>query len=593
MKKLFGTFICIALGTNILIGQSVECVTCKGNIIDPLKVSSAIGEKNTSNGMSSFAGGKVSEASGDYSFAFGNMAKANALSAIALGAENQSLGMYSVAIGRGSICNEGASMALGYMNIAQIESSYLFGQFLKSTSNGNVTIGMGAGIGSNYLVNNKSYSLMVGFNSIYPTLFVEGKSSAYNDKTGKVGIGNITTPTAKLHIKADNNEDASLKLEPTGTSYFAKILLGDDVHTISAKPNADMKFSTPALNNFVFENGKVVTGGLQVSTSPGNGKLLQSDFSGNALWTDPAWTIGAQGNVYKIATGNVGIGVTTPTQKLEVAGNVKITSGYAMTSQVQAIDANGLKLTGTGGSGITVVNDGKVGIGTASTPTQKLEVAGNVKITSGYAMTSQVQAIDANGLKLYNSAGSGILINNSGNVGIGTTNPTAQLELYDIYTAGGTNLKIGNDSYLSDIDETNTLGILGAVNNAVGAIKLGLTGPKLYGENGNLGIGTTNITGYKLAVAGIIHAEEVKVEHADSWYDFVFDENYELQDVYELEEFIKQNKHLPDVPAEKEVKENGINLGEMNGLLLKKVEELTLYIIQQQKEIDELKRKLD
>ena len=232
-----------------------------------------------------------------------------------------------------------------------------------------------------------------------------------------------------------------------------------------------------------------------------------------------------------------------------------------------------------------LTEDGKLGIGNLS-PYYLLDVAGDIRFTG--------QLYDATGLfkpSPWLSTGNDIYYND-GNVGIGTTNPIAQLELADFGTAGSMNLKIGNDVYLSDIDNGNTLGILGCQDNTVGAIKLGMNGPKLYGENGNLGIGTTDISGYKLAVAGTIHAEEVMVEHADKWYDYVFEDDYNLTSLSELETYISENKHLPEVPSEKEVHENGISLGYMNGILLKKIEELTLYVIEQQKEIEELKLRM-
>ena len=90
-----------------------------------------------------------------------------------------------------------------------------------------------------------------------------------------------------------------------------------------------------------------------------------------------------------------------------------------------------------------------------------------------------------------------------------------------------------------------------------------------------------------------IYAEEIAVTaNAGNihWYDYVFNKDYKLMSLYELEQFIQTNKHLPEIPSETEVKENGINLGEMQGKLLLKIEELTLYIIELQKQIDELKQ---
>ncbi len=101
----------------------------------------------------------------------------------------------------------------------------------------------------------------------------------------------------------------------------------------------------------------------------------------------------------------------------------------------------------------------------------------------------------------------------------------------------------------------------------------------------------TQYDGYKLFVEQGILTEKVKVAVKDSkdWYDNVFDIDYRLMSLKKLEQFIQDNKHLPDMPTTSEVMNDGLDLGKMNGLLLKKVEELTLYLINQQKEIEELK----
>lgn len=108
--------------------------------------------------------------------------------------------------------------------------------------------------------------------------------------------------------------------------------------------------------------------------------------------------------------------------------------------------------------------------------------------------------------------------------------------------------------------------------------------------NGNVGIGTVNTFGYKLAVNGTIGAKEIKVELSSPWPDYVFSQSYKLIPINELDSFLRLNKHLPEMPSEKDVIENGISLGEINTRLLQKVEELTLYIIDLQKQIDELKK---
>jgi hypothetical protein len=105
--------------------------------------------------------------------------------------------------------------------------------------------------------------------------------------------------------------------------------------------------------------------------------------------------------------------------------------------------------------------------------------------------------------------------------------------------------------------------------------------------NGNVGIGVVNPT-QKLEVNGTIKTKEVNVT-ATGWADYVFKPDYELTSISEVERFIRENGHLPNLPSEKEVFENGVNLLEMNVKLLEKVEELTLYVIGLKKEIEELK----
>ena len=97
---------------------------------------------------------------------------------------------------------------------------------------------------------------------------------------------------------------------------------------------------------------------------------------------------------------------------------------------------------------------------------------------------------------------------------------------------------------------------------------------------------------YKLVVDGKILSEEVRVQNSLDWPDYVFSEQYELTSLEEVEAFITKNKHLPSIPSAAEVEKEGIVLGEMQTLLLKQVEELTLHIIRQQKEINLLKKQI-
>ncbi|WP_291152129.1 hypothetical protein [Flavobacterium sp. UBA7680] len=114
--------------------------------------------------------------------------------------------------------------------------------------------------------------------------------------------------------------------------------------------------------------------------------------------------------------------------------------------------------------------------------------------------------------------------------------------------------------------------------------------PFIIKGNGNVGIGTTNATS-RLTVAGNITSREVKVT-VDAGADFVFENNYKLPSLDSLDKFIKENKHLPEIASAEKMKKDGINLSEMNIKLLQKVEELTLYMIEQDKKIS-LQKKID
>lgn len=107
--------------------------------------------------------------------------------------------------------------------------------------------------------------------------------------------------------------------------------------------------------------------------------------------------------------------------------------------------------------------------------------------------------------------------------------------------------------------------------------------------NGKIGIGTTVVPSeYMLAVDGKIITEELKVQISTAWPDYVFLNDYKLLSLSELAQFIEKNQHLPKIPSATEVIENGIEIGEMNRLLVEKIEELTLYILEQEKRIETL-----
>jgi len=199
-------------------------------------------------------------------------------------------------------------------------------------------------------------------------------------------------------------------------------------------------------------------------------------------------------------------------------------------------------------------------------------------------------------------------ITSLGNVGIGTETPNARLDLGSGYGKSGAKFFIYNDDVTSELSGTkcgfymdnftsNNLNLvfpeassypglftISAKNTANTTLKPYFS---IAGLSGNVGIGELNPKN-KLDVNGTIHSKEVKVD-MEGWSDFVFKKEYNLPTLEEVEKHIAEKGHLENIPSEKEVLQNGINLGEMNAKLLQKIEELTLYLLKQDKSIEDLK----
>ncbi len=185
-------------------------------------------------------------------------------------------------------------------------------------------------------------------------------------------------------------------------------------------------------------------------------------------------------------------------------------------------------------------------------------------------------------------------------IGAANTNPTQQdYNISEVYVAAGNNAVWGG----LVATNSNTSGWLPAVK-----LRTVTAHPLVFETNsierlridasGSVGIGTSSPT-EKLSVNGnaIVNGQlkvkKVYVTQTAPWADYVFAEGYELRPLVSLEKFIKEEKHLPEVPTTAEIENWGIDLGGNQALLLKKIEELTLYIIEQEKKIDKLTRKIE
>ena len=185
-------------------------------------------------------------------------------------------------------------------------------------------------------------------------------------------------------------------------------------------------------------------------------------------------------------------------------------------------------------------------------------------------------------------------IHRTGDVGIGTTSPLARLSVVHGTGYG----KVANfSSALGDEQvgigtESNGFSWIGTTSNHNFQIHANSEAKVTVLANGNVGIGTTTPNDYRLAVNGKIRAQEIKVENTN-WPDYVFSKCYPLPTLQETEKHLKENGHLLGVPSAEEVKANGIDLGEMNAKLLLKIEELTLYLIEQNKMIKRQQQEID
>lgn len=221
----------------------------------------------------------------------------------------------------------------------------------------------------------------------------------------------------------------------------------------------------------------------------------------------------------------------------------------------------------------TITNSGNVGIGTTSPPTELLQVmGGSIRQGSNY---------------LYSDAGNSTLHFNSKFVGGATP-----FQKFANGFSGSFNFSVGGDGALVYSNGATANG--GTNFSYVSRFAILNNGTVAIGQDVG-GSGFVVPSGFLLAVKGKVICEEVKVKlYANGWPDYVFGKSYKLRTLSEVETFIEKNQHLPEMPSAKELEQNGgLAVSEMLTKQQEKIEELTLYLIAQSKDIKDLRTELE
>lgn len=395
--------------------------------------------------------------------------------------------------------------------------------------------------------------------------FVFGRIIAHA-AIGGIGFGENVERLYMTHGLNPENSTLGINVLPNGNTG-----IGTLAPTTRLEINSDALHSSGLKLTNLTANSPSTAGAKAIGVTS-DGTVVTIDGDGGSGSSDRAWlTSGNSGTIasnstYPNAVNNNFIG-TTDNQHLVFATNdrerLRITTTGRFVFHNNDISPNNVNNLYLGG-GIdfnTVVEDGPVNVANTA--------VGLGSFTSNQS-GNQNLAVGSNALRL-NTTG-------NNNIALGFNAGT------DI-TKGSNNIIIGSE-VIAPISPTasNQLNI----------------GNWIYGNNGQIAIGQyddlaaafelNNAEGYQLLVKNGIRTEKIRVDVSDlnDWADYVFEDNYQLISLSELEAFVKENKHLPNIPTSEEVLKEGIDLGQMNAKLLEKIEELTLYSIDLYKENQEL-----
>jgi hypothetical protein len=338
----------------------------------------------------------------------------------------------------------------------------------------------------------------------------------------------------KIYFRKTNNTPTQAWKEIIAMDATGKINLDNDVAGLK-KP--------------VTIGGYVYGGAIRfnANSAVANNRNLELGYSDNSGVFYPSVVVNAEG-------GNVGIGTTTPTGKFEISssnGSAKFKIGDAAGNSINHLSWNT-------GAAINVPDQGGA---------NPLIYFRRTDYNNLNNFTDVFQVKSDGSIEAFGQVRGSDMVSKGTNSWIFHTPDDGRKNMFIAPGLGASDGSAGWDWYKGVI-----------LNN-----------------DGSMGVGLSSgvqPVGYKLAVGGDVIAERVVVKLQANWPDYVFKTGYSLRPLSEVEAFVKTNNHLPDVPSEAEIKEKGIDMEQMNATLLKKVEELTLYLIEQQKEVKTLREEV-
>jgi hypothetical protein len=356
------------------------------------------------------------------------------------------------------------------------------------------------------------------------------------NEDGLLGIG-TQNPLARLHIDLTNT-----------TNDNAMIINDDDDPIVYfQRNNANRGFLQQLGNDF-----KV---GTTIDNNTGN--FIVRTNGADRVWFTP--------------TGRLGIGTANPLTQLHMTGELTMQNNNPVIQMQNAAGENKSFIQ-------TIADDMLIG-------TNAVNPTGNFIVRTNGANR--------------------VIVNSLGYVGLGTT-PSVPLHVEggNSPTAMAINSVGSNDliefrranvstGYIRGTLDEIEMGTYGSNNNGDLVLSTREIGRLIVHSNGRIGINTSyNGAGFQLAVDGNIICEDITTLPRVAWPDYVFSKTYRLKPLKEVENFIRENHHLPNIPSAEEIEQKGIQLGDMQKRMMEKIEELTLYIIELDKKNEVLKKEI-